>query len=47
VDFVDSPEYSYLDGHGQSVSRGGITTDKIAIRHKTGARKGATIFFPE
>jgi hypothetical protein len=47
VDFVDSPEYSYLDGHGQSVSRGGITTDKIAIRHKTGARKGTTIFFPE
>lgn len=47
VDFVDSPEYSYLDGHGQTVSRGGLTTDKIAIRHKTGARQGTILFFPE
>ena len=47
VDFVDSPEYTFLNGNGKEISLAGITTSKIAISHKVGKHKGELLTWPE
>jgi hypothetical protein len=47
VDFVDSPDYIYLNAGGKSITLGGLTTDQIAIRHKTGESAGEILNYPE
>jgi len=47
VDFVDSPDYTYLNAGGKPITLGGMTTDKIAIRHKTGKRAGEILNYPQ
>ena len=47
VDFVDSPEYAYLDGHGKKVEVAGHRTRDQLIVWKTGPRRGRSLTFPE
>lgn len=46
VSFVDSPEYTYLNGYGKKVSAGNLTTDRILIRYKTGKKAGTDLIYP-
>ena len=47
IDFVDSPEYVYLDGHGRSVEIAGHRTDRQLVKWKTGRHVGETLTFPD
>ena len=46
VSFVDSPEYTYLNGYGKQVKAGSLTTDRILIRYKTGKKAGTDLIYP-
>ena len=47
ADFVDSPEYVYLDGHGAPVTVNGYSTTNQFIKFKTGPRAGTEVRYPE
>ena len=47
VDFVDSPEYVYLDGHGSPVTANGYSTTHQFIKFKTGPRTGTEVRYPK
>lgn len=47
VDFVDSPGYVYLDGHGQEIEVAGHRTKDQLIVWKTGPRRGERLVFPQ
>lgn len=47
VDFVDSPDYTYIDPHGKSITLAGLAADRITVHNKTGRQAGQTIRFPE
>ena len=47
VDFVDSPEYVYLDGHGTPVTVNGYTATNQFVKLKTGPRAGTELVYPE
>ncbi len=47
VDFVDSPDYVYLDGHKKSVVVNGYETDRQLVVWKRGPRAGQRRVFPE
>lgn len=46
VDFVDCPEYTYLDGHGRTVDAGGYRTDRQMVVWKTGPLQGRQLQYP-
>ncbi len=46
VDFVDSPDYTYLDPHGVPIELGGIRTDRQTVRWKTGPHNGELLYGP-
>ena len=47
VDFVDSPEYIYLDGLGTPVTVNGYSATNQFIKLKTGPRAGTELRYPE
>jgi len=47
VDYVDSPDYTYLNSHGKKININGIETDRIKIKFKKGEKAGTEISFPE
>ena len=47
VDFVDSPSYVYLDGHGASVEVNGHKAVDQYIKFKTGPKAGIEIVYPQ
>ena len=47
VDFVNSPEYVYLDGLGSPVTVNGYSTTNQFIKFKTGRRAGTEVRYPE
>jgi hypothetical protein len=46
VDVVDSLDYLYLDGHGQTIARGEYETDRQLIYWRTGPLAGQTLRYP-
>lgn len=46
IDFVDSPKYVYLDGHGRPVEVAGHRTDRQLVKWKAGRHAGKTLTFP-
>ena len=47
LDFVDSPEYTFINANGKSATLAGLTTDKIIVRHKAGKHKGQVLSYPQ
>ena len=47
VDFVDSPDYTFINAGGKNMTLAGITTDKIAVAHKVGKHKGEILTWPD
>lgn len=46
VDYVDSPDFVYLDGHGKRVTVAGHTAENQLVLWKTGPKAGKTLLFP-
>jgi len=46
VDFVDSPAYTYVNANGKAIKLAGLSTEKIALRHKTGRLEGKILTYP-
>lgn len=47
VDYVNSPDYQYLNGWGQEQTEGNLTSKDITIRFKTGNLAGKSKKFPD
>ena len=47
LDFVDSPEYTFINANGKSATLAGLTTDKVIVRHKAGKHAGKVLSYPE
>ena len=46
VDYVDSPEYTYLNGFGQTAREKDVETDRQMIVWKRGPHAGKTLYYP-